>query len=284
MRLPRVLSVSILTLCISSFAAAGDSPWEKKLPFKSATIQYKIKGSMKGSKTLYVKDYGRTHVEERKTKMSMFGIQQLQHEWVLTTPDWEYTLDKTTNDASKTVNPYKYLIEEYNTLSSADKKTVRINADETGFAFIEQGEGEFIANDKKLLGYSCDKINMMGVKAHVIHGTELPLAAATNMMGIKMTEMATKVDTGRVSADKFKLPVGVDFYHDKDADRILKQQARSVINSLLGKASDSAANDDDYASSNDDEMDEYGNDVQTDESGNDAAADMRRLMDMFQPQ
>ena len=274
----RSLMVSSLLVAVVPAVMASDSPWEKKLPFKSATVSYKIKGTMKGTKTIYVKDYGRTQLEERNTKMSMFGMQQLQQEWILTTPEWEYTLDKTTNEASKTANPYKYMIEEYNKLSETDQETVRDNAEKTGFAFIEQGEGEFIPEDKKILGYKCDKINMMGVKAHVIHGTEFPLAAATNMMGIKMTEMATSVETDRVDSSKFNLPQGVEFVFDAHADQILKQQAKSVINSLLGKQQ--AANDADYGHDDDDEIDDYGNDVQAEDMGN----DVRRLMDMFQAQ
>ena len=272
----RSIFLSSLMLAVATGAVAGDSPWEKKLPFKSATVNYKIKGTMKGSKTVYVKDYGRTQLEERNTKMSMFGMQQLQQEWILTTPEWEYTLDKTTNEATKTANPSKYLIEEYNKLSKADQKKVRENAETTGFAFIEQGEGQFTPKDKKILGYQCDKINMMGVKAHVIHGTEFPLAAATNLMGIKMTEMATKVDTASVSSSKFKLPEGVDFVFDASADQMLKSHAKTVIRNLLGEQASGA----DYGDEEDDQIDEYGNDVEGEDMGN----DMRRLMDMFQAQ
>ena len=73
-------------------AVALESPWEKKLPFKSAVIEYTITGTQKGTKTIYVKDYGQTVAEYRNISMTVIGMTQKENTMDITTPDWNTPL------------------------------------------------------------------------------------------------------------------------------------------------------------------------------------------------
>ncbi len=94
-------------------------------------------------------------------------------------------------------------------------------------------EGETTKNDTKILGYMCDKTSMMGVTVYTISGTPVPLKLESDMMGMKMTETATRVKKGNVSSSKFDIPSGINIQHDVQADQMAKMQAKNIIQSLL---------------------------------------------------
>lgn len=230
----------LLLLIASLFATtvfAGESPWEKKLPFKSATINYEVSGMMKGEKTLYVKDYGRTSAEYIETSLTMLGMTQPQQEIIITTPDWEYTIDLVENTGIKQANPKKYLIRKFNDLSGSDQKKVSRNIEKLGLSTIEGMNGTLTKNAAKILGYKCDKATILGTVAYTISGTDMPLKIEGNAMGIAVGEVATSISKGSVPSSKFKLPEHISFEHDRQADQMIEAQATTVIQSLLkGKA------------------------------------------------
>jgi len=228
----RALVVLLIGLFVTP-ALALESPWEQKLPFESATINYDITGLTSGSKTIFVKDFGRTSVEYRETVMKILGMKQEQKEFILTTPDWEYTADLTDNTGTKNVNPKKFLTQEFNKLSRGDQKKVIENAENQGIAMIEGVNGTIEKNAAEVLGYSCDKATMMGTVVYTIHGTELPLKVESNTMGIKFNEIATGIKKGRVDASRFELPANINFKHDKRADELMQAQAETIIQRLV---------------------------------------------------
>ncbi len=224
---------ALMILLMASSAFALDNPWENKLPFKSATIDYKVSGSMKGEKTVYVKDYGRTIAEYSETSMTVMGMTQKLKEVNITTPDWVYTIDQVEGTGTKQVNPNKYFIEEYNKLSKSKKKKVAANSEKMGLSTVEGMSGDFKKNAETILGYKCDRISVMGVESYTISGTGLALKTEGNTMGVKMDEVATKISKGNPPSSKFELPKNIKFEHNKQADQMMQNQAKSVIQSLL---------------------------------------------------
>jgi len=214
-------------------ALALESPWEQKLPFKSATINYDVSGMSSGSKTLFVKDYGRTSAEYKETSLKVFGMKQEQKEFILTTPDWEYTADLVANTGTKNASMEKYLTLEFNQLSRVDQKKVIKNVEEQGVAMIEGMEGSLEKNAAKILGYSCDKATMMGAVVYTINGTSLPLKIEGSTLGMKFNEVATSIKKGRVDASKFELPSNVNFEYDAETDEQIHAQAKMIIQNLV---------------------------------------------------
>ena len=221
-----VLLLVLLPLAVS----AGDkSPWEKKLPFKNATIHYTISGVENGSEVTYIRDYGREVVTYHTTKTTMMGMTMVNETVDITTPDWIYQFDLTERTGTKIVNPEKYMIEEYNKLSKAEKKRVRENGEKMGVSMAEGFSGNVQQNVKKILGYNCDRAEVMGTVVYSIHGSGIPLLVESNMMGVNMKVEATSVDEGRVKDKYFQFPEGIEARYDPQSDVVAREMAKQTI-------------------------------------------------------
>ncbi len=225
--------VFLSIILFATSALALESPWEQKLPFKSATINYDVSGMMSGSKTIFVKDYGRTSAEYKETALKIFGMKQEQKEFILTTPDWEYTADLVANTGTKNASMEKYLTLEFNQLSRSDQKKVIKNAEEQGVSMLEGMEGSLEKNAKKILGYSCDKATIMGTVVYTINGTSLPLKTESSTLRMKYNEVATSINKGRVDDSKFELPSNINFKYDAGTDEQIHAQAKMIIQQLV---------------------------------------------------
>ncbi|MCF8055259.1 MAG: hypothetical protein K9K37_01305 [Desulfocapsa sp.] len=223
--------VALLLLPMS--ASAGEkNPWEVKLPFESATIHYTVSGMENGSEVTYVRDYGNEVATYHTTKTTMMGMTMVNETVEIITPDWEYNFDLTNRTGSKNVNPEKYMIEEYNKLSKAEQKQVLKNTETMGVSVAEGFGGKVQQNAEKILGYSCDRTEMMGTVAYSIHATPIPLRITSNMMGMSMNMEATSVDEGSVDDKFFQLPEGIEPIMDSQSDAMARQMARQTITML----------------------------------------------------
>ncbi len=232
MKMKNLLSLFIIII-VATPAFATDNPWDTKLPFKSAIIDSKISGTMKGEKTLYIKDYGRTRAEHSDTTMKMFGMTQKLKEIIITTPDWVYTINLLDNTGNKQANLKKFMTREFNNLSKSQQNKVVQNAENQGIATIEGMEGSIQKNVTKILGYNCDKVTMAGTTLYTITGTDLALKLNGNMMGIKINQVATNVKKESPPSSKFDLPSEINFEHDEQADQMMQEQAKTFILYLL---------------------------------------------------
>ncbi|MCJ7601491.1 MAG: hypothetical protein MUO63_08300, partial [Desulfobulbaceae bacterium] len=64
-RLTLFMLCLLLSFALCTTASAEKNPWDIKLPFKEATIQYSITGSETGSETLSIRDYGKERSRHR---------------------------------------------------------------------------------------------------------------------------------------------------------------------------------------------------------------------------
>nr|WP_320049982.1 hypothetical protein [uncultured Desulfuromonas sp.] len=229
----RLILLSILLALIASPSVTWANPFANdKFPFEEGSITYKVEGNTSGSQMLYVKDHGQTTAEYTQTTTKMFGIVQQENTLTLTTPDWVYDIDLTTRSATKSVNPEKYYIEEYNKLSSADQKKVDTNAEKFGISTVESLQGTVEKKAATILGYPCDITSMMGVKVYTASQSGLVLKTESNMMGMKSLTEATHIDKGSIPDSKFAIPSGIDILEDHEADAMARQMAVNVIESL----------------------------------------------------
>ena len=227
-----LFGIVALMLWPLSVSAGEKSPWEVKLPFKSATIHYTISGMENGSDVTYIRDYGRESATYHTTKTTMMGMTIANETVDITTPEWEYDFDLTNRTGSKNVNPEKYMVEEYKKLSKAEQKQVLKNTESMGVSVAEGFGGNVQQNAEKILGYSCDRAEMMGTVAYSIHGSGIPLRITSNMMGMTMKVEATSVSEGRVDDKFFQLPVGIEPVMDPQSDAMAREMARQTITML----------------------------------------------------
>ncbi len=222
----------MLMLLPASVVAGNKSPWETKLPFKAASIHYTISGMENGTEVTYIRDYGREVANYHTAKTSMMGMVMMNETVDITTPDWVYSFDLTNHTGTQQVNPEKYMIEEYHRLSKAEQKQVRENGEKMGVSVAEGFGGNVEQNAEKILGYSCDRAEMMGTVAYSIHGTDIPLRVESNMMGMSMKIEATSVDEGKVADKFFQLPEGIEPRLDPQSDAIARSMAKETIDML----------------------------------------------------
>lgn len=229
----KVILTSFLVLLLTSSAFCIENPWTRKLPFKEGMVSYEISGTMKGSENVYVKDYGRTTASYRTEITAMFGMSNESRELTLTTPDWVYTVDLADNTGTKQVNPKKVIMKKFNRLSPAEQKKLVKNSEELGVAMVGDMSGSVEKNAEKILGYKCDKVTAMGIDSYTLTGTDFPVKVSGSLMGVTVSEIATKIDQGHVDDSKFKLPAGADIDHDPEADRVIRDQIDMMFTSML---------------------------------------------------
>lgn len=229
----KFLFAFVMLLLLPVSVVAGDkSPWEAKLPFKEATINYTISGVENGTEVTYIRDSGRESATYHTTKTSIMGMVIVNETVDITTPDWEYSFDLTNHSGSKNVNPEKYMIEEYNSLSKAEKKEVHKNVEKMGASVAEGLGGKVEQNAETILGYSCDRSEMMGTVSYSIHGTDIPLRMQSNMMGMSMKIEATSVKKGKVPDTYFQMPAGIEPVLDPQSDAIARSMAKETVTML----------------------------------------------------
>ena len=229
----KLLLLFLLLLLIPAYVSAGEkSPWEARLPFESATIHYTISGTKDGSEVLYVRKYGSEVATYHTTKASMLGIIIANETVSIDKPDWLYRFDLTEKTGSKRVNPKKYLIEEYKLLSEEEQKLVVQNGEKMGVTMAEGFGGSVQQNAETILGYSCDRAEMIGTVAYSIHGSGIPLLVESNLMGLVMKIEATSIDVGKVAEKYFQFPEGIEVHFDSGSDAIAREMAKQTISEL----------------------------------------------------
>lgn len=232
---------SICAMCVAviigfipqSAVAGNELIWEKQLPFQSATIHYTVSGVETGTETLYIRNYGKERAKYRETITKMMGIEVKDASIEFVTPEFITTYNLQTGDAVKGANPNKYLTEEFNKLSSADKKKALENAKKMGAAFAQGVGGKIEENVVKILGYDCDKVETQGGVEYYFHGTLIPLKTEINMMGMKLIIEATSISKGGVDEKYFSPPEGITAQFDPSEDSKTQMMSRQAITALV---------------------------------------------------
>jgi len=229
----KIVLALAMTLAVCSAAYCTENPWTRKLPFKEAVVSYEISGTMKGSEKVYVKDYGASTAAYRSEVTAMFGVNEESRELTLTTPDWVYTVDLSDNTGTKQVNPKKVIQEKFDKLSRSDQKKLIKNSEALGISMVGDMSGSVERKAAKILGYSCDKVTVMGIDSYTLTGTDFPVKVSGSLMGVTICETATDIRKGRVDASKFNLPPGADIRHEPEADRVVRDQINMMFVSML---------------------------------------------------
>lgn len=223
--------VFLFILCGVSYA--GDSPWEAKLPFKTAVIQYEVSGDEKGTESLYIRANGQEQAHMRKTKGKMMFMNVSTDKVTITTPELVTEVDMEKKTGRKFVNPTKFIIEEYGKLSAKEKETVKKNAVDMGTNMSQTMGGTVEKKAGTHLGHTCDVVKVMGFTSWVMSDTGIMLKTEGNLMGVTAKTVATKVERdGAVPSDVFNVPSGVNVEHDKEADKSNREMAKTVIDML----------------------------------------------------
>lgn len=208
------------------------NPWDKKLPFKTAIIEYSLTGMQNGKAVLYIKNYGKDRAKHTNavTKMLFMKVDSSTIEF--TTPDTFTTIDLKERTGAVVPNPLKKNREDFEKLTKSEKKTVVKNLDllaQKGLDVfsptggLQKQEGEF-------LGHKVDMINMDGMVVWSLQGTDIPVKSSVNIMGMSTDVTATKITFDvDVPENMFVVPQGINIASNQYADEMSSQMAGSMV-------------------------------------------------------
>lgn len=225
--------MAIVGFFLCSNIEAGELPWEKALPFENATIHYSVSGMGHGEEIVYVRDYGKEQATYLDSITKIMGMAVRERSVEIVDVDFVYSYDLEAQEGTKNVNPQKYMVKAYANLTAEEKNKVQKNAIEMGGTLAEGMGGVLQQNAIELLGFGCDKIDMMGGGViYLLHGTNLPLKAEMNMMGMKTSIVATSIDIGAVDPKYFMHPKGIVAIVDLEGDAMAETMGVQIINAL----------------------------------------------------
>ncbi|MBI1181317.1 MAG: hypothetical protein GC201_12230 [Alphaproteobacteria bacterium] len=99
----RLLIAGCLAAAVAAPQIAAAAP-VKLYPFEKATLTYTISGGQTGTQTVYIKDYGRSMVQHYEATMPAGDGEQKIDVATFTDPQWVYTYDYVTGEATKAPN------------------------------------------------------------------------------------------------------------------------------------------------------------------------------------
>ncbi|MFT5700173.1 MAG: hypothetical protein ACI8ZB_003044 [Desulforhopalus sp.] len=212
---------------------AEELPWERKTPFENATIIYTIDGVEQGEEILYIRNFGKEQARYLGSTTKIMGIAVTEKSVEFVDADYVYSYDLQAKEGMKRVNPQKYMAKAFDALTLEEKKQVQKNVTERGGFLTEGMAGAVEKNATKILGYACDKVDIMGGGAtYILHGTDIPLKTEVKMMGMKMITTVTSIDTGKVDPQYFIHPKGIEAMVDAQADAMAEAMGQQVIDTL----------------------------------------------------
>ena len=229
-----VLAIPFLLFYLVAVAFADDLPWNMKLPFKHAIIQYNLSGSHQGSETLYIKDYGTFRAKHHRSTATIMGMTNKTETLEITDPDWIYTYNLIDKTGSKITNPYKLYKIEYSKCNSEEKRNFEKNSKELGASMLGKFGGSVKPSSAQILGYDCDVTTVNGMSTtYILHGTDIPLRSEITVMGMKNSTDATQVDTGSAIPDNAFTPAaGIPAEKDEEMEAMMTQTITQVIDTL----------------------------------------------------
>lgn len=227
------LTAVLWMICALPGIAVGDeNPWAKKLPFESATLHYVLSGTQQGTEDLYIRDFGRETATHRKATTTMMGMKMDTATVEIQDSEWKYFYDLNEKTGSKMVNPQKFMVDEYNKLTAAEKKQVQKNAEVMGTSVMKGMNGKMEQKVTKILGYDCDRTTFMGSTVYMLHGAPIPLKSEMDMAGMKMSSVATSLKEGEADDTFFQHPADIEAVHNQESDEMSKTMAVQVISML----------------------------------------------------
>lgn len=198
----RLVKISMAFLVVSGLSVASDKKYQK-FGVESGKITYKITSStnMMGmtSKTL----------EKKRVIFADFGIRELREESKVTKQNGKieksHTISYMDKDTVYNVNFNKKRITRMQNpaiamLGLSDENT----AQQAGLKLLKRMGGKKVGKDS-VLGYECEIWDAMGTKQCMYKG--IPLKIESDIMGVKSSGVATKIEFGiDISDSDFELP------------------------------------------------------------------------------
>ncbi len=212
--------LTLLLLCGSTTLYAMNNPFESKLPFKEGVVHYIITGNAQGTRTTYIKDFGKRRLIYQKSSSKIMHKGHDNDTLIMMDENWTYHINLTTNEAIKEPSLNKILINKFNALSKEEQQIIHAQ------------------KSKVILSYPCIEESVDGTHRFVTKEGHLMLTMDKRIMGYHENITATLIEKKDINESLFKLPKKLKI-KEKKADL---KRAQNIIDALLEKKNDKKEN------------------------------------------
>ena len=198
----------------------------KRYEEKSGIVEFEISGTMNsGKETLYFDDYGRREAKYTQTVVTIPGLnmKQTSNQIVIMDGDWMYTIDSDKKKGNKMKAPMLEDLAEGQGTNDLGK---------IGKDMLIQMGGKKIG-EETILGKNCEIwiIESMGTKVWIWNG--LSLKTETNMMGMEVKQVVTKIKMNiSIPNKKFEVPEGITMTEGDPLDQLKDMKGLDQLKDL----------------------------------------------------
>ncbi|GJL77878.1 MAG: hypothetical protein NPINA01_08670 [Nitrospinaceae bacterium] len=198
--------------------SAAFSEKVKWYDIEAATIHFDVRGSQTGKIIRHFKDWGYQQVEINQTQMNMMGMSLPTNQKTITEGKWITTLDLVKKTATKMKNPM---------YESMRKNREGKSGVEAGKAYARAMGGHDTGKTAQYAGEKCDIWEMTQMSAQTcVTKDGLAIWFQTNMGGMQMTHIATKIKRGDPGPkEAYEIGTGVELMAppSREMDELLKK-------------------------------------------------------------
>ena len=194
---------TLLMLLFLPLLLLAKNPFEKKLPFKEAIIEYSIAGNKKGVETLYIKDYGKQRV--LYTNINSKIISKSKEQLKVITPKWIYTITKNANTASRVPNLNYLLYIRYKELKKNEQKRVLENLKTINHLPIQGSRFKIVRVHTTINNISCDLLIQKSKRECYGYNGSLLLKSDIKFLGFNNSKILTNIFETKVDSALFDL-------------------------------------------------------------------------------
>lgn len=205
----RTILLFTVAFCLSFSLSAQDSgnKYQKRFQIKSGHVEYKLSGTITGTKILWWDDFGDKYREETNSeqivKVNRKNEVVKTNTIMLFDGNYYYDIDLMTHKGTKT---HKDAVPDFSALASgmSDKEMESLGKNILGAL-----GGRVDKKSETLLGRTCDVTKVMGATVHSYNG--VTLRSHAKILSVETLEEAVKFDENiAVAASLFIPPAGVD--------------------------------------------------------------------------
>ncbi len=218
----KIQRLSILLILIVSSLSAETNIFDKNLDFKEGIINYTVSGSETGTKTVYIKEYGKRRVIYTNTKSKFMHQNRGIDKVTYITPKWIYEMDLKSNINTKHYNLNYLLNKRVKELTLDQKQKLEKNLQSTHNTHSE-----------KILGYLCKHKMVQGVSTYSVKNFDLVLKTQVDILGFHSKTQAIEIEKKPVDANIFTLAKNLTITSTPEENLALEQKADQIIESLL---------------------------------------------------
>jgi hypothetical protein len=220
------------SLFISTTILASSNVFDKNIDFKEGVVHYRVSGSEIGTKTLYLKDYGRYKTIYTNTKSKFMRGQKTIRKITYITPKYNYEVDLKNNTATKLPN-LKYLLQKkLLKLPSREREIVVKNFKKLKDRSILNLKGLFYPKAKNILGYVCNRESIKGITTYTAKNSDLVLETKANILGFNSNSSATKIEKKQLDSKIFEISKKLTISPTPQKVRELEKKAEEIISYL----------------------------------------------------